>query len=147
MLADDLISRREKTDALRVRLADNPSDKAAGGWISEIAKLAWNRREERHVAIVQTVRKLRRKIALLENQEDPTARLTKQRAVLQKRVDGMKLGDPGWERYNRKLAIYDGRLAADEAAATAMRLKAMFRRLNDLVISPELLTKEDVING
>ena len=103
MLADQLIARAQRCAELNAMLAEKPDHKGAPDWIAEIAQKSLNRREDRHVAIVRSIQRLRNKMALFEG-------LPK---------DSLK------------------RLQLD-------RLK---QRLTELSASPELLTREDVIDG
>ena len=66
MLADQLIARAQRCTELNHMLHKNPDAKDAPDWISEISQKALNRREERHVAVVRSVRRLRHKIAMFE---------------------------------------------------------------------------------
>ena len=66
MLTDQLIARAQRCAELNAMLAENADHEDAPDWIAEIALKALNRREDRHVAIVRTVWRMRSKIARFE---------------------------------------------------------------------------------
>ena len=67
MLADQLIARAQRCAELNHMLAENADHEDAPDWIAEIALKALNRREDRHVAIVRSVQRIRNKIALFDS--------------------------------------------------------------------------------
>lgn len=103
MLADQLIARAQRCAELNHMLAEKADHKDAPDWIAEISQKALNRREERHVAVVRSIRRLRHKIAMFEGLPE----------------DNLK----------------------------RLQLPRLNERLAELCNSPELLTKEDVIDG
>ena len=103
MLSDQLIARAKRCAELNAMLAETPDHADAQDWIAEIAQKSLNRREDRHVAIVRAVNRIRKKIALFES------------------------------------------LPAD--SPKRIQLDPLRARLAELSASPELLTREDVIDG
>ena len=103
MLADQLIARAQRCAELNHMLAENADHEDAPDWIAEIALKALNRREDRHVAIVRSVQRIRNKIALFDD-------------------------------------LPEGNLKR-------LQLARLNERITELGASPELLTREDVING
>lgn len=66
MLIDGLIARAARCVELQALMDADPKAKDYGDWMAELAQKALNRREERHVAVVRTVRRIKKKISMFE---------------------------------------------------------------------------------
>ena len=147
MLYEGLAKRAERCSALNAMLADDPEHKDAGDWIAEIAEKGLTRKEDRHLAVVRQVHKLRRNIARTEGLKDNIPALKDRLKRLQARVDGMRSDDKGYDRFSKKLVALAGRIEDDAISRKKGRIPGLKRRLENLMSSTDLLTKEDVLDG
>ena len=144
MLADQLIARAQRCAELNRMLADNAGHEDAPDWISEISTKALNRKEERHVAIVRQVNHLHGRITAAQaiTTKDDTDRIAALEA--RKEVEPERAA-----RFDFKIKILRGRVAEREVRiATEMgKISILQHRIEQFMNSPELITKEDLIDG
>ena len=149
MLADSLRARVERVAELNRTLADQPNSKKAGDWIAEIAEKSLNRREERHLAVVGAVRRLRREIARIEAmpiEKGDLKELGTRMDRLRSRVE--KDGDTSAGRHAAKLTQLAHRIeGGGDYARHKARVPKLRRKLEDLLRSGDVIYKEDLFDG
>lgn len=142
-LADQLRARARRCAELQARLDADPSHADAKDWIVDIGRNALTRQEERHVALVATIRRIRGRIARIESAKAHKVDLTGRIEALTERLRGMKATDPGYKRFAAKLARLTDRKAAP--VEDEHKLAALRQRIEMLMASPELLDRADVM--
>lgn len=92
MLIDGLIARAERCMELQALMDADPSAADYGEWVTELAQKSLNRREERHVAVVRTVRRVQKKIAMFEQLPDNSVKRA-QIPALRAKVSALTVSD------------------------------------------------------
>lgn len=147
MLVDNLVARARRCAELQHMLDEDPTHKDAPKWIAEIAQKALNRKEDRHVAVVRAVKRIRERIGAIEAHASDDKRAKEHLKALQKRVAEMGPDDKGRERFGKKIQDLKNRLENPPAALHEQKIPALKRRIEELCASDDLLTKEDVFDG
>lgn len=143
MLVSELRDRAQKCAELSQKLREEGANHPeAGDWIFEISKLALSRREERHVAIVSTIKRIEKRIVAIQSKVDKKNDLSDHIVRLKERLAEMSPSDPGFKRFGKKLATMTEALNQD--VPEVAKLPALHAKLESLKNSEELLSREEI---